>query len=166
MPQYNDQLGGPRRAPEAVALFNEVFTSELLANACWAKEQDSGTGLTWPAAFLILPLALHPPTRETLPRGPSVTLAAWAVRNTALAQTMSMRVATTADQTKRAIRHGLRAERLSLVGTDLVAAQRPRNPTAAWPQELTTAVRAARLCGRWFRATDAYTAFNLLGIGS
>lgn len=49
-----------RRAPEAVALFNEVFTSELLVNAAWAKEQDSGTGLSWPACFLILPLALHP----------------------------------------------------------------------------------------------------------
>src|SRR4051794_37743374 len=80
VPQRNEQPERPRRAPEAMALFNEIFTSELLVNACWAKEQDSGAGLTWPAAFLVLPLALHPPTRETLPRSPRVTLAAWAVR--------------------------------------------------------------------------------------
>jgi hypothetical protein len=166
VPQSDERSAYPRRAPEAIALFNEVFTSELLVNACWAKEQDSGTGLTWPAAFLILPLALHPPTRENLPRSPSVTLAAWAVGHTALAQTMTGRVATMVEPTKRAIRHGLRADRLKLSGTDLLAAQRPRNPTSDWPQELTAAVRAARLSGRWFRATDAYTAFSLLGIGT
>lgn len=156
-----------RRAPDAVALFNEAFTSELLLNAAWAKEQDSGTGLSWPACFLILPLALHPPTRESLPRSPSVTLAAWAIRNTALSQGISARVATMVGPTKRALRFGMRSGRLTLSGTDIVATARPRSPNAGeWPVELTTAIRAARLSGRWFRATDAYTAFSLLGIGN
>lgn len=155
----------PRRAPEAIALFNEVFTSELLVNACWAKEQDSGTGLSWPANFLILPLSLHPPTRQQLPRSPNLTLAAWAVRNAGLAETMTSRVVTMAEPTKRAIRYGLRSNRLRIVGTDLVAVQRPRNHTPTWPDELVSAVRAARLSGRWFRATDVYTVFNLLGLG-
>lgn len=154
-----------RRAPEAVALFNEVFTSELLVNAAWAKEQDSGIGLSWPACFLILPLALHPPTRESLPRSPSVTLAAWAIRNTALSQSIGFRVSTTVDQTKRALRFGMRSDRLTLLGTDVIATARPRNPDPKkWPEELITAVRAARVSGRWFRATDVYTAFNLLGM--
>ena len=30
----------PVRTPEATALFNVVLTSELLVNACWAKEQQ------------------------------------------------------------------------------------------------------------------------------
>ena len=155
-----------RRAPEAVALFNEALTSELLVNSAWAKEQDSGTGLSWPACFLILPLALHPPTRESLPRSPSVTLAAWAVRNAAISQGIGPRVATMAGPTKRALRFGLRSGRLTLSGTDLLATSRPRNPnTREWSDELTAAVRAARLSGRWFRGIDVYTAFNLLGIG-
>ncbi|WP_220035147.1 three component ABC system middle component [Georgenia satyanarayanai] len=159
--------GGRARAPEAVALFNEAFTSELLVNAAWAKEQDSDTGLSWPACFLILPLVLHPPTRESLPRSPSVTLTAWAVRNAELSQSIGARVATTVDQTKRALRFGMRSGRLALSGTDVMAIARPRNPIRnEWPEELTNAVRAARVSGRWFRATDVYTAFNLLGMGN
>jgi hypothetical protein len=155
-----------RRAPEAVALFNEAFTSELIVNATWAKEQDSGTGLSWPACFVILPLVLHPPTRESLPRSPSVTLAAWAVRNPAFSQGIDTRVATLAPSTRRAIRFGMRTGRLVLSGTDVVAPARPKNPNPqTWPEELTGAVRAARVAGRWFRATDVVTAFNLLGIG-
>lgn len=155
-----------RRAPEAVALFNEAFTSELIVNAAWAKEQDSGTGLSWPASFVILPLVLHPPTRESLPRSPNVTLAAWAVRNPAFSQGIDIRVATLAPSTRRAIRFAMRTRRLVLRGTDLVATARPRMPNPqTWPEELTTSVRAARVAGRWFRATDDVTAFNLLGIG-
>ena len=66
----------PTRPPEAVALFNTVLTSELLVNACWAKEQQGSTGLAWPAAYLILPLTLHPEPRGSWyrrPNGPSAT---------------------------------------------------------------------------------------------
>lgn len=164
------QSDGPprkrRRAPEAIALFNEAFTSELLVNAAWAKEQDSGTGLSWPASFLILPLVLHPPTRESLPRSPNVTLAAWALRHPSYSQAIDSRVAALADVTKRAIRFGMRFERLELRGTEVVATARPRSPNVqTWPEDLTGATRAARVAGRWFRSTDVYTAFNLLGIG-
>lgn len=166
MSQSDLETPSIRRAPEAVALFNEAFTSELIVNAAWAKEQDSGTGLSWPACFVILPLVLHPPTRESLPRSPSVTLAAWAVRNPVLSQGIDNRVVTLAPSTRRAIRFGLRSGRLVLSGTDLVAGQRPKNPNPhTWPDELVATVRAARVAGRWFRATDVVTAFNLLGIG-
>ena len=166
MSQHDLAPPSSRRAPEAVALFNEAFTSELIVNAAWAKEQDSGTGLSWPACFVILPLVLHPPTRESLPRSPNVTLAAWAVRNPVLSQGIGNGVATLAPATRRAIRFGMRAGRLELSGTDVVAGNRPKNPNPqSWPDELVTTVRAARVAGRWFRATDVVTAFNLLGIG-
>lgn len=166
MSQHDLALPSSPRAPEAVALFNEALTSELIVNAAWAKEQDSGTGLSWPACFVILPLVLHPPTRESLPRSPSVTLAAWAVRNPVLSQGLDHRVATLAPATRRAIRFGMRTGRLDLRGTDVAAGNRPKNPNPqSWPDELVATVRAARVAGRWFRATDVVTAFNLFGIG-
>ncbi|WP_442864648.1 three component ABC system middle component [Aeromicrobium sp. HA] len=166
MSQHDSVPPSRRRAPEAIALFNEAFTSELIVNASWAKEQDSGSGLSWPACFVILPLVLHPPTRESLPRSPSVTLAAWAVRNPALSRGVDARVATLAPATRRAIRFGMRTGRLTLSGTEVVAGHRPRSPNPqSWPDELVNTVRAARVAGRWFRATDVVTAFNLLGIG-
>ena len=155
----------PMRAAEAIALFNVALTSELLVNACWAKTQDGPTGLSWPAAFLILPLTLHPATRESLPNDKRITLARWAVQHHDLLADMEYRVANMAAPTKRAIRHGLRTQRLGLEGTNLVPLARPKNPTASWPPELRSSVKAARFCGRWFNALETHLAFELLGIG-
>jgi hypothetical protein len=155
----------PVRVPEAVALFNAVFTSELLVNATWSKAQAGGSGLDWPAAFLILPLTLHPPTRDSLPRQRRITLARWAVKQADLLADMENRVVNMAQPTRRAIRHGLRTGRLGIDGSTLVALKRPKAPTSDWPDELKLSVRAARLCGEWFNVTETHMAFDLLGIG-
>jgi hypothetical protein len=69
------------------------------------------------------------------------------------------------EPTKRAIRRGLRAGRLGLVGTDLVALAKPRDPAKQWPPELTDSARAARICGRWFNGIQTNLAFEMLGVG-
>lgn len=153
------------RAPEAVALFNTVFASEVLVNACWSRAEADGAGLEWATAFLILPLTLHPPTRDSLPTQSRVTLARWAIRHPDLLADMQTRVVTMADPTRRAIRHGLRTGRLGLDRSNLVALKRPRSPGADWPDELRLSARAARLCGRWFSVTETHLAFDLLGLG-
>lgn len=153
------------RAPEAIALFNSVFTSELLLNACWSKAQNGTPGISWPAAFTILPLCLHPETRAALPADKRITLARWAVKNNDLLGDMEYRIANMAAPTKRAIRHGLRANRLGIDGTDLIALARPKSATSSWPNELRESVRAARICGAWFNVTETALAFELLGIG-
>lgn len=155
----------PARSPEAVALFNAVLTSELLVNACWSKAQSGTAGLDWPAAFLILPLTLHPPTRESLPRDRRITLARWAIRQPDLLADMDFRVANMAQPTKRAIRRGLRVGRLGLEGATLVALKRPKQSTNGWPEELQQSIKAARFCGQWFNAADTHMAYELLGIG-
>lgn len=153
------------RAPEAKALFNAVLTSELLLNACWAKAQHGAAGLEWPATYLILPLTLHPRTRESLPRDRRITLSRWAVQHHHLLADMEYRVANMALPTKRAIRHGLRVKRLGIDGSNLVALARPKTATSEWPPELSDSVKAARFCGQWFNAIETHMAFELLGIG-
>jgi hypothetical protein len=166
MSQLPETLGSQAsRAPEAVALFNVVLTSELLLNACWAKAQQGVAGLEWPAAYLILPLTLHPQTRNSLPNDRRITLARWAVRHHDLLDDMDFRVANMALPTKRAIRHGLRAKRLGIDGHNLVALARPKTPTPEWPSELRDSVKAARVCGPWFNSIDTHMAFEMLGIG-
>ncbi|WP_407662610.1 three component ABC system middle component [Microlunatus elymi] len=162
----SDDSSRTARSPEAIALFNVVFTSELLVNACWNKARIGSSGLDWPAAYLILPLTLHPPTRESLPRDRRITLSRWAVRQPDLLADMEYRVATMVQPTKRAIRHGLRARRLGMDGTSLVALKRPKQPAKNWPEELQKSVRAAAICGQWFNAVDTHMAFELLGIGN
>lgn len=154
------------RAPEAVALFNAVFTSELLVNACWSKAKEDECGLEWPTVFLVLPQTLHPPTRESLPKQRRISLARWAVRQPDLLAGMENRVIAMAQPTKRAVRHGMRSGRLGLDGPRLVALKRPRDPSSDWPEELRLPARAARFCGQWFSGTETHMAFDLLGIGS
>lgn len=156
----------PVRAPEAIALFNVVLTSELIVNACWSNAQAGGAGIDWPAAFLVLPIALHPPTREQLPKQRRITLARWAVVHPDLVSGMEARVAMLVQPTKRAIRHGLRTGRLAIESSAIVATRRPKSPSSDWPVELATSVRAARLCGDWLNVTETHMAFELLGMGN
>jgi hypothetical protein len=155
----------PARPQEAVALFNAALTSELLVNACWEKQKQGGTGLAWPTAYLILPLTLHPETRASLLRSRRITLASWTVKNRDLLADMEYRVASMVPPTKRAIRHGLRVERLGLDGTNLVAPYGPKGTNPRWPEELSSSVKAARLCGKWFNAVEMHMLFEFLGIG-
>lgn len=154
-----------RRSPEAIALFNVAFTSEILVNSCWAKGKEDNSGLSWPATFCILPLVLHPTTREKLPRDRRITLARWAVKNPDLLADMEYRFSNMVLPTKRAIRHGLRSGRLEIDGTNLVATGTPRHPKPEWPEEIREVVKAARICGKWFHGIDTHMAFELLGIG-
>jgi len=128
------------------------------------KAQQGRPGLEWPEAFLILPIALHPATRQTLPRDSRITLTRWAVRHPDVLADMQHRVAMMVDPTKRAIRHGMRAGRLELSGTQLHAPTAPKSPQAVWPVELREAVRAARICGQWLSVTETHLAFEMLGI--
>ncbi len=153
------------RSSEAIALFNSVLTSELLLNACWAKMQKAPTGLSWPSAFLILPLTLHPVTRASLPRDRRITLSRWAVRNPDILADMEYRVVNMVEPTKRAIRHGLRSGRLGIEDTNLVAKARPKSPATEWPEDIRESVKAARFCGEWFNNIETHMAFELLGIG-
>lgn len=153
------------RPPEAMALYNSVLISELLVNACWAKEQRDGTGLPWPVVYLILPLTLHPETRDSLPRDRRITLARWAVQNQDLLADMEYRVANMVPVTKRAIRHGLRVGRLGLDGTNLMALSKPKKVEPQWSDELKASVRASRFCAQWFTEIETHMAFEFLGIG-
>jgi hypothetical protein len=165
-PQIDQDLLSSGRAPEAIALFNAVFTSEVLVNACWSNMQRGSSGLPWPAAFLILPIALHPQTRESVPRDRRMTLARWAVRHGDLLADFDFRVANMVMPTKRAIRHGIRAGRLEIQGSNIIALARPKTPTPSWPAEMTDSVKAARFCGQWFNDIETHTAFELLGLGT
>lgn len=164
-PQHEVADSSARRSSEALALYNVVLTSELLVNACWAKEQQGKSGLSWPAAFLILPLTLHPETRRTLPRDRRITLARWAVKNHDLNAAMEHRFINTIQPTKRAIRHGLRVKRLGLDGSDLVALVKPKSSSKMWSAELNASIKAARFCGQWFNSIETHMAYELLGIG-
>lgn len=154
-----------RRSPEASALFNPVLTSELIVTACYWRNETDGQGIDWPALFLILPIALHPETRNAMPRDTRTTLAKWAVRHGSLVAELEAHANTMADATRRGIRQGLRTERLRLDQATMRSGVRPKAPQSSWPTELSASAKAAKMYGRWLAGVETHEAFELLRIG-
>jgi hypothetical protein len=163
--ELDTALEASARSPEAVALFNSVLVAELLAHACWENRQSGGNGLAWPEIFTVLPIALHPPTRDSLPNDRRITLARWAVKNQALVAGMEFRLASSAENTRRGLRRGIRNGQLLLAGGRLASASKPAQLNKAWPAEIRESIRAAQICGRWYSNIETVMAFELLGLG-
>lgn len=154
-----------RRSPEASALLNPVLSSELILTACYWRRREDDQGVPWPALFLVLPIALHPETRDAMPRDTRITLAKWAVRHDTLVADLEARANAMADATRRGIRHGLRVGRLRLEGAFMFDAGRPKPSVASWPKELSSSSRAAKMYGRWLAGLEPHETLELLGIG-
>jgi len=69
------------RSREEAHLFNPGFLSLLVWSTVAGYEEATGEGLPFELAFVALPLSLHKPTREALPRSPRTSLAAWLEAN-------------------------------------------------------------------------------------
>lgn len=154
-----------QRSPEATALFNAALTSELIVTSCHWRQASAGGAMAWTEAFLVLPIALHAETRRSLPAQARVTLSRWATQNPAIVGELASRVDFMSEQTRRAIRFGLRGQRLELRGATIYATGSPKSPTAAWPEEVTAASRAAKLYGRWLASIETHELVEILGIG-
>src|SRR4051794_11490566 len=126
MPRDHPDAARWRRSPEALALFNPVLTSELILTACYWRSQEDGGGIDWPALFLILPISLHPETRDAMPRDARTTLAKWAVRHGPLVAELESRTDVMLDASRRGIRRGMHLGRLRLEGSTMYAQARPK----------------------------------------
>jgi Family of unknown function (DUF6521) len=150
------------RFPEAAALFNPALGAVILNFAAQGHVDDSGAGLPWLAAFLAVPLALHPPTRDSLPRDIRTSMASWVTAHPVLRDGFNLRTAALAQITREALRFALHARVVALESTRLVPVTRIQRPTSR--DELRSCVDAARLFGRWMARTDLVTAYQLLGV--
>jgi hypothetical protein len=66
-----------QRPIEVANLFNPAFCAALLCQAVEAHENEAGRGLSYPVAFVVLPVVLHKATRELLPRTTATKLHGW-----------------------------------------------------------------------------------------
>jgi hypothetical protein len=147
-----------------MALFNPALGASILAIAADGHLEDSGQGLPWIAGFLVMPFALHQPTRESLPANIRTSLSAWVSANPLLRDGLSGRVSLLAPRTREALRFGLRNGIIAFESSRLVSGTRVRRSTKGAGNELKACTASARLCGRWFAQTDLNTVFTLLGV--
>lgn len=149
--------------------FNPAFCGWLVREAVEGYCSVTPAGLPFPLVFLVLPVILHRPTREILPRSTVTALHPW------LRQHPEARVglADRAGQLSQIVRESV----LFLSSFGLVSVTddaritpagklgRGKAPILAASEEVKACVSKAKMVGAWFAgAGDAVTVFQMWGV--
>ncbi len=147
---------------ETSSLFNPAFCAVLLNKACTGYAAKASQAMPLTFAFLILPSALHKPTRDAMPSTTASLMWSWLRANPLLLMDFAERVRTFRPITATAITYGLQQGVLAgSVGTVAAGSigRRPRTlrPTDDW----LACLKAAEFLGKWFGGTDTDEATTL-----
>lgn len=141
------------RPIEEAGLFNPAFTALAISRTVAAFTKQTGRGLPYPLAFLILPTVLHAETRAALPATTNAVMQTWLETNAPMLSTLPGRVKRLLPVSKEAILFGVLHAKLTIEDASL-APGRHRFAANAEPPEATAetrdCLRAASFLGRWF----------------
>ncbi len=167
MPETHWDLAWADRPPEEARNLNPAFCAELIARTVGEFHKNRHAPLSMAVAFLVLPLVLHKPTRDSLPGRANAAFATWVAENGPLLAALPDRVKGLRPISREALLFGIRYRTLAVHGGGLVPGSRPVRLTSG-PSPSTDDVReiraAAGLLGRWF-AGQATEGLILQGIG-
>jgi len=150
------------RPQVAATLLNPALIATLESVAAHEYERTARQAMSWPLAFLVVPLVLHRPTRQALPRDTRTHLVTWVSRNPLLRAGFPARAKSLAPIVREGLRFGLRHGVLSAENGLIRGSLRPDTSQG----QLAELLRTAGLVGRWLaKTTEPSTAFALLGIG-
>lgn len=160
-------LAWNERPAEEAALYNPAFCGELLARSVVSYEEEVGRAFPFPLVFLILPLVLHPATRDRLPSRSNALLQAWAVEHSSWLVGIGDRALSLRPVAREALmfmaQHGL----LRVGGEGVSRAEHFKLPRRVRPDgtsETEASRRAAGFVGRWF-ARQSSEALVLRALG-
>ena len=111
------------RPAEVANLLNPAFCGLLLrATVLEYVKSGAATGMDFPLAFLVLPIVLHKPTREAMPRTAATKFHAWLQRNQPLRIGFSTRVQQLAPITRETLQVTMQRGTLALNQEGLLVA--------------------------------------------
>ena len=145
-----------RRPPERVALYNPSFVALIVAQAAVGHESQSGSGMPFALAFLAVPIVLDQPTRQQLPKQARHKMAAWLQAHPVLRAGLARRAESLVTEVRAGVRHGLRAERLT-IHDSLLTASKPaiKRKGVSLSSEVDEILRRAEFVGGWFGLSGA-----------
>lgn len=153
---------------EEVALFNPGFLARLLHRTLTEFQGTTPGGMSVALVFLAIPLVLHKPTRDDLPRNSAAQMQRWIRENPRHLVGLPERVIRVRPFTGFAIRFGLVHGVLTAEGSVMSAGEFRRRPpgfAALETTEVDECLRAAGFLGRWFaRQADAATVLAWWGL--
>lgn len=157
------------RPTELAYLFNPAYCGWLLREATDGYASEVTGGMPLPLAFLALPLVLHKPTRDLLPRSVASVLLVWLQEHPEVRVGVAERTRELAPFTREALLFlGARGHLVvSDEGCLTTGGKLGRGKTAlvARSGDLKDALQKAKFVGRWFAAAGTAAAvFQALGV--
>ena len=154
------------RPKEEAYLLNPAFCCITLSASVAGYE---GEGMPFPLSFIILPLALHKPTRTRLPTNTRTSLPAWLEENADARVLFYERLIALKPFTREALLFGLSHEALKLHANGTVRMIKPNSwidkALRNLENDARESVMRARFIGKWFAAVGpAQTVMDLWGI--
>lgn len=157
------------RSLEERALLNPAFGAVLVWSAARGASEEDALGLPFAEAFLVLPLVLHPATREALPTKVNSSLPLWIREQPFVRPLLATRAPALSGHTREALLFGVR-QGLLLVKGPRISAELSNVPgfdqyLKGTSSESRECVQAAKFLGRWFgRFGDPSTVLALFGV--
>jgi hypothetical protein len=158
------------RAIEEANLFNPAFCAMLLAKTCKEYTKKTQEPLPFPLAFVVLPIVLHPKTREALPYSTVTSLVSWTQEHRADLVQFGAHARVLMPYTREAIMFGVSNGTLSVVdsgGIDTGSAyvSPTERRTELFTSEVRDCLERAGFVGRWFAgAGTSATIYSALGV--
>jgi len=157
------------RSIEEANLLNPAFCCATLTASIAGYFSVNDAGMPYPLTFMVLPIVLHKPTRESLPSSTKTSLAAWMQNNADAKVLYAERLLSLKPYTREAIQFGLLYSWIVLHHGWLVQTTfeefRLTRILQNLDNEAKDCVSRAKLVGKWFAlAGSAQTVMNLWGI--
>lgn len=155
------------RPIEEMALFNPAFLALLCRRAADEHERrSSGRSLPTMLAYVVVPLALHGPTRRALPSNVTAQMGEWIRAHPEAAAGLGERARALRPLVSAGLRLGLAHGLLTAEAGALQANRLPRRPRGmARTAEVDECIDKAGFLGRWFsEQRDPVTTLALWGL--
>lgn len=154
------------RPKEVAHLLNPAFCAILLRESAVGYQKETGRGMPYPLSFLVLPIVLHAPSRNVLPRTIAKKLHAWIEENQMARVRFVERVRSLVSHTKESIIFACNGRILEILDSGGLA-HLGRQPKLPWGHnsESFFCCQKAHFLGRWFgHSGDLSTIFAIWGI--
>jgi hypothetical protein len=156
------------RPPEEASNFNPAFCGEMIYRAAAAYNGLRDLPFSLALTFLVLPIILHKPTRDRLPKKANATFVGWAAEHGGLLAGLPDRATRLLPVSREALLFLLQNEVMRIQQGGVVVGENPIRLSTRPPAvtgETDEARRSAGLLGRWFaNQGQATSIMQVLGV--
>lgn len=157
------------RSPEIATLLNPAFCGLLIALAVYEYSTKTKSGSPYVFPFIMLPLILHKPTRDKLPRSIATQFITWISKpaNASVKLDFPERSRNLAPYVKESLIFSLQHGIIQITDAGLINTPKPIFPPklSTTTSEFKECISKAKFCGRWFGTIKNFkTSMVLLGV--